>query len=70
VVTPSRILRQPGEPIKTDRRDALKLAGLARGISNVYECAMYLQELLSARRVGFFRHPLEQLKVGVRAAGR
>jgi len=39
----------------------------AKGISNVYECAMYLQELLRARRVGFFHHPLEQLKVAVRA---
>src|SRR6202165_1975852 len=30
VVAPSRIPRRPGERIKTDRRDALKLAGLAR----------------------------------------
>lgn len=30
VVAPSRIPRAPGERIKTDRRDALKLAGLAR----------------------------------------
>ena len=30
VVAPSKIPRRPGERIKTDRRDALKLAGLAR----------------------------------------
>jgi transposase len=30
VVAPSRIPRRPGDRIKTDRRDALKLAGLAR----------------------------------------
>jgi len=30
VVAPSRIPRRPGERIKTDRRDALNLAGLAR----------------------------------------
>lgn len=30
VVAPSRIAREPGERIKTDRRDALKLARLAR----------------------------------------
>jgi len=30
VVAPSRIPQRPGERIKTDRRDALKLAGLAR----------------------------------------
>jgi transposase len=30
VIAPSKIPRRPGEHIKTDRRDALKLAGLAR----------------------------------------
>jgi transposase len=30
VIAPARIPRRPGERIKTDRRDALKLAGLAR----------------------------------------
>ena len=30
VVAPSKIPRRPGERIKTDRRDALNLAGLAR----------------------------------------
>lgn len=30
VVAPSKIPKQPGERVKTDRRDALKLAGLAR----------------------------------------
>ena len=30
VVAPSKIPRRPGERVKTDRRDALMLAGLAR----------------------------------------
>src|ERR1700743_3748864 len=31
VVAPSKIPRKPGDRVKTDRRDALSLAGLARG---------------------------------------
>jgi transposase len=38
VVAPSKIPRKPGDRVKTDRRDALTLAGLARAAQLTYVC--------------------------------
>lgn len=38
-----------------------------KGITNVFQCALHLQELLANRHVGFADHPLEQISAALRS---